>query len=156
MNSRPLTDVILASRSGVTPLTLNHLIRLNSSVASPPIATHNHDNYARERFKLVQYAADQFWNRWVVEYLRTMQTRSEWHLKRRNLKPGDVVLVQEISLPRGKWLLGEITKVFPDKLGYVRSGMLKIINGLIKRPIVKLCLILQAILDGNDFSDFRF
>ena len=141
VNSRPLADITLEAGAVTYPLTPNHLLRLNPAMAPPPVAT---DEYSRQRFRIVQFAADQFWKMWVAEYLKTIRLRGKWHQKRRNLQPGDIVLIQDILTPRGQWPLGKITKVFPDKSGMVRSVMLKSRGNLIKRPITKLCLLLSA------------
>ena len=113
-------------------------------MAPPPVATDESDEYSRQRFRIVQFAADQFWKMRVAEYLKTIRLRGKWHQKRRNLQPGDIVLIQDILSPRGQWPLRKITKVFLDKYGMVRSVMLKSRGNLIKRPITKLCLLLSA------------
>ena len=86
VNSRPLTNVPLEAGED-TPLTPNHLLRFNPAVAPPCILTEKSDNYSRQRFRIVQFAADEFWKKWVVEYSKTIQTRSKWH-KTRKLRSG--------------------------------------------------------------------
>ena len=70
VNSRPLTDVPLEVGEP-TPLSPNHLLRVNAAVAKPFMLTDESDNYARQRFRIVQYAADKFWQRWLLEYPKT-------------------------------------------------------------------------------------
>ena len=59
VNSRPLTDVPLevGERNPIFP---NHLLRVNAAVAKPFMLTDKSDNYVRQRFRIVQYAAAQF------------------------------------------------------------------------------------------------
>ena len=78
VNSRPLTDVPLEAGEN-TPLTPNHLLRINSSVAHPFVNTNESDCYPRQRFRIVQFAAEQFWKRWISEYSKTIMNRSKWH-----------------------------------------------------------------------------
>ena len=140
VNSRPLTDVPMEPNEN-TPLTPNHLLRVNNDVALSTFQNNEDDCYSRQRFRLVQFTADEFWKCWLIEYPRTVLTRSKWHEKRKNLKPGDIVLLNDTFSPRGKWPLGKIVKTFPNKYGNVRSVLLKTINGSLKRPTCKLCPI---------------
>ena len=41
-------------------------------------------------------------------------------MERRNVKKGDVVLIQDGSAVRGEWKLGIVTKTFPSDDGKVR------------------------------------
>ena len=141
VNSRPLTNVPLEAGED-TPLTPNHLLRLNPAVAPPCILTEESDNYSRQRFRIVQFAADEFWKRWVVEYSKTIQTRSKWHKTRRNFALGDIVLITNSSTPRCHWPLGKVSKLFPDNHGTVRTVSVKTSEGELKRPCCKLCLIM--------------
>ena len=150
VNSRPLTDLSLEPGEA-TPLTPNHLLRLNSAVTPAPIKVDDSDCYSRQRFRLVQYVADEFWKRWIIEYPRTIMNRSKWKTKRRNFLPGDIVLIQDVTYPRGKWPLGKITKVFPDSSGYVRTVVVETFKGSFKRPITKLCLIVP----GDNMDTYR-
>ena len=143
VNSHPLTDVPLENGEE-TPLTPNHLLRLNSSVVPPGIAVKDKDCYSRQRYRIVQYVADKFWKRWIVEYPRSILNRTKWKKKRRNLSLGDIVLLQDVTYPRGQWSLAKIIKVFPDEAGLVRTVIVQTSKGKFKRPITKLCLILPA------------
>ena len=60
VNSRPLTDVSMKVNES-TPLTPNHLLRINYEFALPSFQTYENDCYARQQ--LAQFAADEFWKR---------------------------------------------------------------------------------------------
>ena len=51
--------------------------------------------------------------------------RSKWYVSRKNLSPGDIVMIVDTFTPRGKWPLGKITKTFPDSDGLVRTVLVK-------------------------------
>ena len=68
ITSRPLCDVTLEPGS-TTSLTPNHLLKIEPSVGLPPILCIQSDCFARQCHHVVQYAADQFWNRWVYGML---------------------------------------------------------------------------------------
>ena len=80
VNSRPLTDVPL-EKGKATPLTPNHLLRLNSFVVPPGIAVKNKECCSCQRYGIVQYVADKFWKRWIVEYPRIILNRTKWKKK---------------------------------------------------------------------------
>ena len=147
INSRPLTEVPLEVDQNL-PLTPNHLLRLNSNIALSPILADESDCHSRQRFRIVQYIADKFWKRWIVEYPKTIMKRSKWYVSRKNLSPGDIVMIVDTFTARGKWPSGKITKTFPDSDGLVRTFLIKTESGIIKRPISKLALILPSSLEN--------
>ncbi len=69
----------------------------------------------------MQALANEFWSRWRKEYISTLQPRRKWHETRRNLHPGDVVLLKQVQSPRNDWPLGLITSIFPSNDGKVRK-----------------------------------
>ena len=81
------------------PLTPNDLLLLNGRPVAPPGKFSKADIYSR-RWRHVQYIADQFWRRWVQEYLPTLQLRPKWKVERQNIAVGDVVLVANENTPR--------------------------------------------------------
>ena len=148
VNSRPLTDVPLEVGKP-TPLSPNHLLRVNAAVAKPFMLTDESDIYARQRSKIVQYAADQFWQRWLLEYPQIFQTRGKWHRTRRNFLVGDIVRVTDDCAPRGCWPLERVSKTFTDKNGLVRNVVVKTNATERKRPSCKLCVIVPSSTEEN-------
>lgn len=49
----------------------------------------------------VQYLADQFWQRWQVEYMHNLQTRQKWLKNNRKSQKGDVVLIAQKPVAAG-------------------------------------------------------
>ena len=90
----------------------------------------------------MQYLADLFWTRWIKEFLPALQFRNKWQTKSRNLTPGDVVLIVD-NTPRNTWLMGRVVQVFPDAHGFVRSVEVQTKYSIVRRPISKLCLIVE-------------
>lgn len=121
VNSRPLTLDNLNSPDSLQPLTRNHLINMKSSTALPPPGTFpREDLYGAKRWRRVQYLGEQFWSRWKREYLHNITARQRWHLPRRNLQVGDVVMdIDELS-PRGEWRLARVLETVSGKDGLVR------------------------------------
>ena len=64
------------------------------------------------------------WQRWQEEYLPTLQQRSKWNEKKRNIQEVDFVLVIDTNQSRGHWLFGKIVEVDSDDKGIVRSVLL--------------------------------
>ena len=62
----------------------------------------------------------------------------------RNVQVDDVVLVVDSSVPRGSWVLGRVTEVYPDKNGLVRNVSIRTKSSTLVRPIVKLVMVLEC------------
>eukprot|EP00057_Strongylocentrotus_purpuratus_P026706 XP_011681180.1 PREDICTED: uncharacterized protein LOC100893948 [Strongylocentrotus purpuratus] len=116
LNSRPLTQLSMDPRDE-EPLTPNHLLLLRKTSPLPPGIFSKEDSYSRRRWRQVQYLADQFWKRWVREYLPILQERQKWSRPKRNFTVDDLVLIVNDQTPRGQWALGRITQTYPDKRG---------------------------------------
>ena len=68
----------------------------------------------------------------------------------------DVVLFVDDGFRRRKWRMGQVISTFPDPNGVVRQVEVKIDFGVLRRLIVKLCLICksnQASTNGPFVSD---
>ena len=98
----------------------------------------------RNRWRQVQFIADDFWNRWKREYLPLTALRQKWPDHTRNFVCGDVVIVANENLPRGRWEMGKVIQTYPDRHKVVRHVDLKTQYGILKRPISKLCLIKES------------
>ncbi|XP_072164399.1 uncharacterized protein [Diadema setosum] len=140
LNARPLTQLSTDPHDD-EPLTPNHLLLLRKSPSLPPGIFTKDDCYTRRRWRQVQYLADQFWKRWVKEYLPLLQQRQKWTKSKRNFMQDDLVLVADDCAPRGQWPLGRIVATYPDKLGRVRQVDVRLGLKSFRRPISKLCLL---------------
>jgi hypothetical protein len=143
INSRPLTKSS-EDPNDLGVLTPNDLLLLRPNSVGPPGKFSSTDVYARQRWKQMQFFADMFWRRWLREYIPDLQQRQKWLLPQRNLQIGDIVLIADERLPRNFWIMGKVTEVFPDKSGHVRQALVKTKTTTLRRPVNKLCLLLEA------------
>jgi hypothetical protein len=88
--------------------------------------------------------AEQFWVRWRKEYLVDLQRRQMWKRPRRNLSKGDVVLLIDDNDSRCSWPMGLVTGAERGSRGLTRAVEVRTKNGLFKRPISKLILLLES------------
>ena len=51
------------------------------------------------------------------------------------LKIEDVVLISEDKVSRGKWPMGRVDKLLPERDGLIRTVILKTKKGLLRRPV---------------------
>ena len=118
LNDRPLTKVS-DDVNDLEALTPNHILLLKGKPTLAPGLFKKDDVQ-------VQYLSDLFWKRWIREYLPLPQER-------------------QCEEPRGSWIMGRVTKTYPDKKGLVRTVQLKTKTGHLERPISKLCLLQEAV-----------
>lgn len=145
LNDRPITRASDDSND-LEALTPNHILLLKGKPIMPPGLFDRNDLYVRKRWKQIQYMAELFWKRWILEYLPLMQQRQKWTALRRNLIPGDVVIVADATASRGSWMMGKVLDVRSDVKGVVRSVRLQTKTSILERPVTKLCLLLEAVV----------
>ncbi|VDP58803.1 unnamed protein product [Schistosoma curassoni] len=83
-------------------------------------------------------------NRWIKEYLPTLQTRDKWLDVHKNLQPGDLVLVSNVEMNRGLWLKAIVEQVSYGSDGRVRTANLRTSKEEIVRDVRSLCLLEEA------------
>ena len=108
-------------------------------ISIPPGLFSKNDCYVKRRWALIQYLANQFWKRWMDEFVPNLLQRQKWFEVKRNFQVNDVVLLVEDTQRRSKWVLGRILETYPDKHGLVRTVLVKTQTSVVKRPIAKLC-----------------
>ncbi|KYN02767.1 hypothetical protein ALC62_06408 [Cyphomyrmex costatus] len=91
------------------------------------------------RWQLIQRVLQDFWKRWAAEYLSHLQGRTKWKSAQSNLSINDLVVIRDENLPPLKWKLGRVVEIHPGRDGLVRVVSVRVANGIIKRPIVKVC-----------------
>ena len=138
INTRPLTTVSADVRDP-TPITPAHLALGRSLFDLPELEEIPvNEDKTRQRYLYQQRLVNHFWKRWRGEYLHQLSIRPKWNEERPALSVGDVVLICEDNVSRGKWPMGRIEELFPGKDGLVRTVELKTQKGNLCRPIQRL------------------
>ena len=143
LNSRPLCPMS-SDPSDIRSLTPGHFL-----IGQPLNALPQHDLTdvpinRLKRFQLVQSLHQHFWSRWRLEYLNNLQSRIKWRKYSKNLKVGDICLLFDEDVPPGKWPLGRVVALYPSKDGNIRVVDVKTENNVLRRPIVKLVLLVDV------------
>ena len=98
----------------------NHLM-LGRSSTRVPSGPFKQTRDPRLRLEFVQKLIDMFWKRWNRDYFQSLLIRQKWHVEKRNVKVGDVALIQDSNAVRGQWKMGSGTQAFPGDDERVRK-----------------------------------
>ena len=76
------------------------------------------DTNLTRRMAHIQRLKDEFWTKWSSSYYQQLVKYHKWRLAERNAQVGDVVLILDKEIAKGKFILGIIdsVKVDPDNL----------------------------------------
>ena len=140
VNSRPITPAS-DDINDLNPLTPNHFLIGRANPNLPRGVVYDADKCSRKRWRQVQYLTNHFWRRWLKEYLPTLTIRSKWRDHVRNIKLGDLVLIEDNSVQRGKWRMGRISSLHPGNDSVVRVAEVTTASGTLMRPVAKLHLL---------------
>lgn len=140
INSRPLTHVSVDA-DFEPPLTPNHFLMGSANGSKPPIAFNDKPEALKNSWKSSQIYANEFWKKWVAEYLPTLTRKTRWFQPVKPIQEGDLGVVVDERLPRNCWPLGRVVKVVRSNDGQVRSVTLQTTSGLLERPAVKVAVI---------------
>ena len=134
---------LMAAPNDPQVLTPNHFLLGRASVNIPQ-GPYEESRNLHKRFEFVQGLVNRIWKRFIKEYIPTLMKRTTWILKGRQVTIGDIVLLTNPDIPRGKWDLGRITDVYPGHDGIVRNVNVRTKSGQYKRSVQKCCIILEA------------
>ena len=102
----------------------------------------------------------------LLNYFPSLLIESKWHTAHRDVKVGDVVLIQDSNLVRGNWKLGKVITAKPSKDGRVRrveivykntkpGEHVKTYRGggyvTVERPVQRIIVIVPV--DENEMKD---
>ncbi|XP_062557610.1 uncharacterized protein LOC134222475 [Armigeres subalbatus] len=140
VNSRPLTYLPLDSETNEA-LTPNHFLLLSSSGIVQPATMPTEEAAAlRSNWNAIQVMLDNFWKRWIKEYLPVMSPQSKWFGEVRNVRVGDLVMIAS-DKERNSWTRGRILRVYPGKDRRVRRVDVQTTKGVHQRPVSKLAVL---------------
>uniref|UniRef100_A0A5S6Q4U6 Integrase catalytic domain-containing protein n=1 Tax=Trichuris muris TaxID=70415 RepID=A0A5S6Q4U6_TRIMR len=149
LNGRPLTHVSSDVRDA-EPLTPNHFLLGRPYASLPPTWLEERETVSRKRWQAAQTLTDQFWRRWIREYLPTLASSSRNKSATKDLREGDIVLLVEVDNPRGIWPLGQITKSYPGPDGVTRVVDVQCSRGVIRRPVSRLIKQTSTVSDVGE------
>jgi hypothetical protein len=138
VNSRPLTS-LSSDPESFDVLTAGHFLVGDALAAIPEYDVTDIQLNRLNRWQLVSRVNQDFWKRWSIEYLTSLQQRNKWFESIPNIRQGELILVKEDSLAPLKWKLGRVVELIPGKDGTVRVVRVKTSEGIFTRPVVKIC-----------------
>lgn len=146
INSRPLTYVEQESDE-VDALTPNHFLRGPPSHQYQIVARPPHPAEAlRDSFKRSQQLSNELWQRWVNEYVPSLNQRTKWFGETRPLKTGDLVYIVEGS-NRKCWVRGRVEEPIMSSDGRIRQAWVRTRTKRYKRSVANLAVL--ELDDGN-------
>ncbi|XP_076392699.1 uncharacterized protein LOC143265299 [Megachile rotundata] len=154
LNSRPLSP-LSHDPNDLDPLTPGHFLIGDALMALPQPDITNLNQGRLNRYQLIQQMVQHFWRRWQKEYLHGLQQRHKWKTNPSTIvKKDSLVLVKEDNLPPTKWRLGRITELHPGSDGVIRVVTLRTADGILKRPVTKICPL--PVIDSDQPTDPPF
>ena len=146
VNQRPIGRQPLTPDDG-TYLCPNDLI-LGRSTNHVPQGPFLRKSNLTQRLNFIQEIVDHFWKRWSREVFPSLVIEPKWHVERRNLSAGDVVMIQDSNVVRGEWRIGIVVNILNSKDGRVRNVEVKYKSGTteikVKRAVQRLIVLVPA------------
>ena len=97
---------------------------------------------AQDKLRLIEKVLDDFWQRFLDEYIPNLNSTRKWHHGDQDLKINDVVVCLERKERR--WPLGKIVRVFPNHQdGRVRTVEVLSQNKIYTRHVKNLVKLLK-------------
>ena len=124
LNERAIGMKNGASNVGGSYLCPNDLILGRANVRVPEGLFDNNANI-KTRQNFINTIVNSFWKKWMRYYFPTLVIQQKWHCDRRNLKIGDIVLVQDSNAIKGSWKLAEVCEVLPSSDGKIRDVQIR-------------------------------
>ncbi|XP_065080890.1 uncharacterized protein LOC135703571 [Ochlerotatus camptorhynchus] len=140
LNSRPLTHVPIDNESSPA-LTPNHFLLGSSDGSKPFTSLDDSGALLKQNWRTSQALANQFWKRWLLDYLPDITRRTKWFVDSKPIDRGDVVIIVDSNLPRNSWPKGRVIATQPGKDGRIRSATVRTSTGIYDRPVAKLAVL---------------
>ena len=147
VNNRPLTSMT-NDPNDLAALTPAHALYARTGLG-PFLGTWKVGECIRRRWRHVQALADQFWSRWLKEYLPELRCRQKEVWEKPSLKNGDIVLITDATTARNQWPLARVVQVFQSQDGIVRRVRVRTSGGTLMRAPRYLCLLEGASGSGS-------
>ena len=93
-----------------------------------PVEIWNECASSTSRLQFLNRVTNNFWKRWLRDYWPTLIVQQKWHTSRRNIRKGDLVLIQDHNIMKGVWKRGIVTEATPGSDGRVRDVTVRYAN----------------------------
>ncbi|XDV33330.1 hypothetical protein PO909_003765 [Leuciscus waleckii] len=97
--------------------------------------------------------SDNFWTRFIRNYLPGLQTRQKWQSSPPDLTEKMVVMVVDPQMPRALWPAGHVIKTHRSPDGHVRSADVEIKGQVYTRPVARMVILPALPDDGNSSAN---
>ena len=144
LNSRPLIPPNTADDDGIQALTPGHFLIGQPLMALPDPSFSYRSVFLLRRWHLCQNLVRHFWQRWSGEYLAALNRYNKWHYPSRNVALGDIVVLREDGTIPTNWPLARVIQTHPGKDTLVRVVTVKTANGIYKRPVSKIAVLIPS------------
>ena len=149
INSRPVGVISGSDPTCPDPITPNHLIlgRSTSDVATGPFDNTRNVN---KRYEFQMRLVADWWSKWYESVLPSLVPSYKWMQRHRNVKIGDICLIQYKKDVKSTYRLGKVIEVQSSADGLVRKVILQYklpnetIYRLVDRPIHGIAVIVPV------------
>ena len=124
-NERPLGLSKPRDDGSYVLLTPNQLLMGRSHNILPDDAVLIEDMPITSRYRLVRHITSSFWDRWSKEVTPGLVFQQKWYRKKRDMVPGDLVMICESTKMKAKYRLGIVEEVKKSRDEVVRTATVK-------------------------------
>ncbi|XP_055715180.1 uncharacterized protein LOC129809397 [Phlebotomus papatasi] len=150
LNSRPLTP-LTEDPNEPAALTPGHFLIGKPLNMLPEINLTTIPPHSLTRWQLCQKLLQHFAARWRKEYLQTLQPKKKWFTPQDNLKPGDMVILQEDQAAPSHWPMGIVEATYPGGDGKCRVAKIRTTKGTYQRAIQRVAKLPMEGLPPSEF-----
>lgn len=141
LNSRPLIP-LSGDPNDLASLTPGHFLTTEALMSVPTPNAHIQSaapTTCLHRWHLLQRIYSDFWRRWNLEFLHSLQQRSKWLTPGATPQIDHLVVIKDNNTPPMKWRLARIKELHYGADGIARVATVHTTQGTFRRPLVKLC-----------------
>jgi hypothetical protein len=137
VNSRPLTYQPMDPdlNEAITP---NHLLRMTGKLVITPPVGEDELEHGKRVWRFSQQMANEFWRRFVLEYLADIMKRTKWNSDQRMIQEGNMVIIVDEQAKRNTWEKRVVGTLHIGTDRKRRTATVKTERTITKRPVVKL------------------
>ena len=140
LNSRPLYS-LSEDPNDLQPLTPSHFLIGAPLTFFPEPSLDNSAFSCLSRWQRVEKMRQDFWSRWLKEYLHTLQHRTKWRKNNTTANEGQLVILKQANTPVLSWPLGRIESINPGNDGIIRAVKIRTNKGSYSRPVTEICVL---------------